>query len=235
MRRNRPNEVPPVDTDLDLVETFSETGLEWGGSPEGGTTSAPISARNRTESDVAAFSENMSIEDALAPYTVPPHFQMASTPDSLASSNFSSAFSLPTPGSSVANSAMGKYSVESMASSEMVYKEIEEYHRGIADSPIQMDELETAIAKGDWATIVRAAHQNMAAASDTSSVQSSISFREDWSARSKEWHRKMDMAKAVELDMLVQEGDWEGILSLAQEKNETHNNKKKISSRTKKV
>jgi hypothetical protein len=213
-RRNRRSDLPPVDTDLDLVETFSETGLEWGGSPEG-NAGAPLSTRGRTESDVAGYSETISLEDALAPYNLPTQFHMTSTPDSLSSANYSTAFSVPTPDSSVANSAMGRYSVDSLASSEMRYNDVDEYHRDTALNPVNMDQLEAAIISGDWETLAKAAHQNMAA-SETSSVQSSISYREDWSGRSKDWQKTMDKSKAALLDLLVQDGDWEGILHLAQ-------------------
>ena len=239
-RRRRGHEVPPVDTDLDLVETFSETGLEWGGTPENAVGApAPLSNRNRTESDAAGL-ETMSLEDALAPYALPTQFQMATTPDSFASTNYSTNFSVPTPDSSVGNSAMGKYSVESMATSEMKFTDVEAYHRGTAaakatststatvPSQVNMDRLEAAIMAGDWATLAKAAQENMAA-SDTSSVQSPMSSsrggRDEWSGPSRDWHHTMDGSNAALLDLLVQDGDWEGILHLAQQqqhKKESH-------------
>ena len=244
MRRNRRrHEVPPVNTDLDLVETFSETGLEWGTSPENADGAAPpLSNRNRTESDAQAI-DTMSLEDALAPYALPTQFQMASTPDSFASTNYSTAFSMPTPDSSVGNSAMGRYSVESMATSEMKFTDVEAYHRGAAAPPttaapaipsqVKMDQLEAAIMAGDWATLAKAAQENMAA-SDTSSVQSPMSSSrgggtgaggDEWSGRSRDWHGTMDGSKAALLDLLVQDGDWEGILHLAQQQQQQQNKK----------
>ncbi len=130
--------------------------------------------RPKTESDAPVI-DTTGLEDALAPYALPTQFQIASTPVSFASTNYSTAFSMPTPDSSVGNSAMGRYSVESMATSEMKFTDVEAHHRGAAVPPtttaaapaipsqVKMEQLEAAIMAGDWATLTKAAQENMAA------------------------------------------------------------------------
>lgn len=222
-RRGGAKDLPQVDTDLDLVETFSGTGLEWG-SPDA-ESGDPVPPRKRSGSDASHFSvpDTSSIDGSplqLPPYQLPPQLRMTTTPDSIASTKFSTAFSLPTPDSSNGNSAMGRYSLDSMGSSEMNYQDNEEYNNAPAPNVVKLEQLENALGSNDWPTLAQAAHYNLVA-SETGSVQSSASHREERNNRPKDWHKTMDTSKAAQLDKLVQEEDWEGILHLAQTNSKT--------------
>lgn len=112
----------------------------------------------------------------------------------------------------------------------------QEYH-------VSLDDLERAIVEGDWETLAAAAttmaavvttikreddnttatpdnHTSIAATAATSSsapvVLVSENNKNQWSHRDKTWQTMMDATKAAELDRLIEDGDWKGIVQAAE-------------------
>jgi len=82
------------------------------------------------------------------------------------------------------------------------------------NSPVSRDDLDSAIEAGDWAA-VGATAALLAAASDSQSYSSKSEQFTGTRSRSGSSVSSLDVARAAELDHLVDAGDWEGVVLAA--------------------
>lgn len=173
--------------ETDLIESFSQAGLEWG-SPE-------IKSEKQDPGYPKERDGSFSVQGLPDPDSYPrptPHSPSSKSTTSSPSSK--SSRSSP----SSKSSRVVDFAAESHDSSEP------------PELIIHLDGLEAAIMTRDWDTLAVAAATIQAA-----HHSSNGSFSRDWSHRDKSWYSALDAGYATELDRLVEQGDWAAVYELA--------------------
>ena len=224
-------EIPHQETDL--IENFSESGLEWADlestNAENGDNKKQEKAvaRNAEEDVDSKYSfEGVSLSEPSPQYRLPLSIRM---PKSSPRSGMATGQSSPSKESSV-----GSASMTSAESTDPVLSgcRIIDFAGEIQDSrallhatefSVSLDNLERAIVEGDWETLAAAANTmaSVASVSDHQAVTTKTttildSASQEWGQRDKNWQNTMDVTKAAELDRLIEDGNWAGIMEAAE-------------------
>jgi hypothetical protein len=203
-------EVPEIEQqETDLIENFSEAGLEWG-SPEVLKESQQADPIFDAKKNVPKFSikeppkKNVNVAGL---YTLPSSLQLPEqSPISAISGPLSNVSSTGSGGSAETSVFMSDMSVFDSSPTANTPSP--------SNLAVNLDGLEAAIVEGDWDTVAAAANAITETSDQTTEADLSLVSLE-WSYRDKSWHNALDATRAAELDDLIEHGDWSGIMEAA--------------------
>lgn len=201
-------EIPEIEPqETDLIENFSVAGLEWGSPEVLNDSDPPFFADKKKKPQIPL--EELATSDAVV-YKLPSSLKFPPQPSPMSdmtgpSHGGSSSGSVETPEYASGYSVVDG-SGKAQSSPELSY----------LDLSVNLDGLEAAIVEGDWNTLAAAANAITEAGGTDESTQGKLSVvSREWTLRDKSWQDAIDATKAAELDHLIEEGDWAGIIEAA--------------------